>query len=113
MDPFGDPPRPKTGDEGLPRKLDRLSIDGLEDYIGELEYRDRARAPGDRQQAGLQQRRRANLQELIPARPPLQAGHAEAWRRGGIEAAAKALAAACGEIAGAAHHPHRTLGPAP
>ena len=37
MDPFGDPPRPKTGDEGLPRKLDRLSIDGLEDYIGELE----------------------------------------------------------------------------
>lgn len=37
MDPFGDPPRPRAGDEGLPRKLDRLSIDGLEDYIGELE----------------------------------------------------------------------------
>ena len=37
MDPFGDPPRPKAADEGLPRQLDRLSIDGLEAYIGELE----------------------------------------------------------------------------
>ncbi len=37
MDPFGDPPRPRAADEGLPRKLDRLSIDALEAYIGELE----------------------------------------------------------------------------
>ncbi len=37
MDPFGDPPRPRAADEGLPRKLDRLSIDALEAYIAELE----------------------------------------------------------------------------
>lgn len=37
MDPFGDPPRPRDADGGLPRKLDRLSIDGLAVYIAELE----------------------------------------------------------------------------
>ena len=34
---FDDEDRPKPTDEGIPRKLDSLSIDGLKDYIAELE----------------------------------------------------------------------------
>lgn len=34
---FDDEDRPRPKDEGFPRKLDALSIDGLKDYVGELE----------------------------------------------------------------------------
>jgi len=34
---FDDEDRPKPTDDGLPRKLDALSVDGLKDYITELE----------------------------------------------------------------------------
>ena len=34
---FDDENRPQPKDQGIPRKLDALSIDGLNDYIGELE----------------------------------------------------------------------------
>ena len=34
---FDDEDRPKTRDQGFPRTLDALSIDGLKDYVAELE----------------------------------------------------------------------------
>lgn len=34
---FDDEGRPTPKDRGMPRKLDSLSVDGLKDYIGELE----------------------------------------------------------------------------
>ncbi len=34
---FDDEDRPRPKDDGFPRKLDALSIDGLKDYIAELE----------------------------------------------------------------------------
>lgn len=34
---FDDEDRPNTKDQSFPRKLDALSIDGLQDYISELE----------------------------------------------------------------------------
>ena len=37
MDIFDDPPRPAADGKTIPRKLDSLSIETLNDYIGELE----------------------------------------------------------------------------
>ncbi len=34
---FDDEDRPIPQDQGFPRKLDRLSVDGLKDYIAELD----------------------------------------------------------------------------
>ncbi len=70
MDPFGDPPRPKAGDEGLPHTLDRLSIDGLEYCIGELETEiARVRQEIASKQA-INSAAEQVFQELIPTRSP-------------------------------------------